>query len=511
MVRPLLIALTISCATAATAQTPLPQPVLPATSAIPPETIKAINDRFEAYRVSAHAPGLVWGIVQNGRLAHVGTLGVQDPATNRPITPDTVFRIASMSKAFTALAILKLRDEGKLSLDDLAERYVPELKDWTYPTTDSPRIRVRDLLGHVSGFVTDDPWGDRQQVMPEATFTALLKAGVPFTRAPETAYEYSNLGYALLGRIVTNASGRRYEDYIQSEIMRPLGMAASGYESGDVPTDKLAVGYRWENDAYAREPTMPDGAFGAMGGVHTSANDYAKWAAFLLSAWPARDGADTGPAKRATVRQLGVGTSLPRLGQRIRANNPAPCPTATVYSGGFNVVRDCDLGLVLTHGGGYPGYGSTLMMMPDTGVAIFAFANRTYAGPAAAALDAAQILKDAGLLPERILPASPVLAARYASAGAMYRAGNLTPGQDGLAMNFLMDRSAENWTREFARLKTVVGNCRADEPIMATGWLAGRFSWTCERGTIAGDLLLAPTNPPRIQAFRMQERPAAAQ
>ena len=76
-----------------------------------------------------------------------------------------------MSKAFTALAILKLRDEGRLPLDAPAETYVPEMRDWRYPTSDSPRIRVRDLLSHVAGFVTDNPWGDRQQVLPEAEFT----------------------------------------------------------------------------------------------------------------------------------------------------------------------------------------------------------------------------------------------------------------------------------------------------------------------------------------------------
>src|SRR3546814_3442247 len=85
---------------------------------------------------------------------------------------------------------LKLRDDGKLRLDDLAEQYVPEMKGWTYPTTDSPRIRVRDLLQHVGGFVTDDPWGDRQQVLPQEDFTKLIAAGVPFSRVPQSQYEY---------------------------------------------------------------------------------------------------------------------------------------------------------------------------------------------------------------------------------------------------------------------------------------------------------------------------------
>jgi CubicO group peptidase (beta-lactamase class C family) len=81
------------------------------------------------------------------------------------VTADSLFRIASMSKAFTALAILKLRDEGRLSLDATAETYVPEMRGWRYPSADSPRITVRDLLSHTGGLVTDDPWGDRQQVL----------------------------------------------------------------------------------------------------------------------------------------------------------------------------------------------------------------------------------------------------------------------------------------------------------------------------------------------------------
>src|SRR3546814_16104804 len=85
------------------------------------------------------------------------------------------------------------------------------MKGWTYPTTDSPRIRVRDLLQHVGGFVTDDPWGDRQQVLPQDDFTRMIAAGVPFSRVPQSQYEYSNFGYALLGRIVTNASGMAYK------------------------------------------------------------------------------------------------------------------------------------------------------------------------------------------------------------------------------------------------------------------------------------------------------------
>jgi serine-type D-Ala-D-Ala carboxypeptidase/endopeptidase len=491
-------ALLLGSSAAALAQAPqLPAPAAASLERLAPQ----IDAHFLRYQQESHVPGLVWGIVRDGRLVHYGMSGVQELETRRPVSADTLFRIASMSKAFTALAILKLRDEGRLSLDAPAETYVPELRGWHYPTADSPRIRVRDLLSHAGGFVTDDPWGDRQTPLPEAEFTAMIRAGVPFTRAPQTAYEYSNFGYALLGRIVSNVSGRPFEDYISDEIMRPLGMASTGYDVSRSPQARRALGYRWENEAWSREPDMARGAFGAMGGVQTSLNDYGRWVAFLLSAWPARDGPGQGPVRRASVRELAQGLNFPQLGRRPGASSDN-CPQAQTYGMGMRLAVDCEIGLTLGHGGGYPGYGSFVLLMPEAGVGIFAFANRTYAGPSPAVWDAAAELQRAGLLAPRMLAVSEPLAATYAVAGAMYRAGDLAPGRDRLAMNFLMDRTAENWAREFARLKGEVGECQTGSPITATGALAGRFQWTCERGRLDGQLLLAPTRPPTIQSLR---------
>jgi serine-type D-Ala-D-Ala carboxypeptidase/endopeptidase len=468
----------------------------------------AIDGYFTQFQKEAHVPGLVWGIVRDGKLVHTGTSGVQDLEAKRPVTTDSLFRIASMSKAFTALAILKLRDEGKLTLDAPAETYVPELKNWTYPTTDSPRIRVRDLLSHVSGFVTDDPWGDRQQPMTEAEFTRILKAGVPFTRAPDTAFEYSNFGYALLGRIVTNVSGKPYNEYIMSEIMRPLGMTSTGYEVRNAPIERRAIGYRWENEAFSEEPTMPHGVFGAMGGVQTSANDYARWVAFLLSAWPARDGAETGPVRRSTVRELSQGLNFPRLVTRPGLKGSEPCRIATTYGMGFIVSQDCDLGLTLNHGGGYPGYGSQIFLMPDQGIGLFVFTNRTYSGPLRAVRNAALEIYQAGLLKGRPVTVSPALKTAYEASAATYKAGNLSPLRTRLAVNFLMDRSEADWGKELARLKTLTGECQTDAPLTATGALSGHFTWVCEKTNLEGSLLLAPTRPATIQDLHLSVTPA---
>lgn len=459
---------------------------------------------FDEYRLDAHVPGLVYGIVADGRLVHVQAYGVQDTQSARPVTAGTLFRVASMTKAFTALTVLKLRDDGRVRLDAPASEYVPEMRDWAYPTEDSPRIRVRDLLNHAAGFVTDDPWGDRQTPLPEADFTRMLRDGVPFTSAPGVQYEYSNLGYALLGRIVTNVSGQPYADVITRSLLQPLGMKASGFVADAAPKEMRALGYRWEDNAWKPEPSLGPGAFGAMGGLQTSADDYAKWVAFLLSAWPPRDGADNGPIRRATVRELVEGSNFPRLRNRPARTGSAVSRQAAAYGMGMIVAQDDDLGLTVSHSGGYPGFGSHVLLLPDRGIGIFAFANRTYAGPAIAVWDAAVLLHEAGLLgTERKLQAGTDLETAYRGAGKMYEAGSVVAGQDLLAVNFLLDRDAGAWSRKLAELKAAVGDCETGAPIEATGDLSGHFTWRCKHGRVEGSLILAPTRPALIQDLRL--------
>ena len=150
-----------------------------------------IDKLFQDYAAGAHVPGAAWGIIVDGELAHTGVTGYRDVPSKAPVTPDSVFRIASMTKSFTAISILKLRDEGKLSLEDPAEKYVPEMKTLVYPTSDSPRITIRHLLSHAEGFPEDNPWGDQQLADTDEQLSAMIKGGIPFSNAPGIAYEYS--------------------------------------------------------------------------------------------------------------------------------------------------------------------------------------------------------------------------------------------------------------------------------------------------------------------------------
>lgn len=461
--------------------------------------LSALDPLFADYARDNHIPGLVFGVVAEGRLAYVSGIGYQDLSSRRPVTADTVFRIASMTKAFTALTVLRLRDEGKLTLDAPAESYIPELCDWKYPTADSARIRVRDLLNHTAGFIADDPWGDRQTLLPETEFTRLLREGVSFARPPGTASEYSNLGYALLGRIISNISGQPYDLAIAHKLLGPLGMSSTDFAGDAAPIERRALGYSWMDDAWHVEAPIPHGSFGAMGGMHSSAADYAKWVAYVLSAWPPRDAEDLGPVRRSTVRELAQGSSFPDRRRRFGQPRTDCSDQAAAYGMGLVVAVDKELGFTLSHSGGYPGFGSHVLLLPNAGTGLFALANRTYAGVATPVWDAAVMLRTRGYLEDRSEVITASLSEAYRAVQAVYERGDITVAGDLLAMNLLQDRDAHGWARDLARLKAQVGECIAAGPIRATSGLAGEFCWTCAHGRITGSVSLAPTRQVGIQ------------
>jgi len=311
--------------------------------------------------------------------------------------------------------------------------------------------------------------------------------------------EYSNLGYALLGRIISNVSGTRYQDYIRARIMLPLGMSSTTYDIFATPTARRSIGYRWQDNRWVREPDMKDGAFGAMGGVETSASDFAKWVAFLLSAWPARDGPELGPVRRSTVREIVTGANFVEAGMRNPTAGGAPCRQARVYAMGWGATDDCDLGRIVSHTGGYPGYGSVVMLMPDKDVGLFAFSSRTYGAPSLPALRAALALHKAGALADRTPPLSPGLARAYDAAIAVWRSGDIASAP--LANNMLLDHEPAAWKKIVVDAKAEVGDCPATEAIKPISAMEGTFNWRCARGRVEGRVQRAPTPAVTIQAL----------
>jgi D-alanyl-D-alanine-carboxypeptidase/D-alanyl-D-alanine-endopeptidase len=469
---------------------------LPAESPDREKSLAELEPLFEKFMAENHIPGLVYGVVADGRPVHVRALGMRELADKTKVTADTVFRIASMSKQLAALATLKLRDAGKLDLDAPAEKYVPELAKQRYPTSDSPKIRVRDLLSHAAGFVTDDPWGDRQLDIPPDDFSRLVAAGVPTSRAPGMAYEYSNYGYALVGRVITNRAQTNYSDFIAASFFRPLGMTATVYDVERIPAARRARGYRWENDAWREEPQLGPGEFGAMGGIATSANDYAKYVAWVLAAWPPRDGTEDSILRRSSVREI---ARPQNYAAAFASSEPGGCPRSASYGLGVIPFQDCVLGIHFGHSGGLPGFGSNVLFMPDRGLAVFAFANRTYAPASRAVRDAANLLARSGGFPPRAQALSVGLQSMLDAALRIYSKGDVSSEPGALAMNLLLDRDARLRNAEIVALKSKVGACAAAPPYSADSAMGGTFELACERGKVKVTLLLAPTTPASMQ------------
>ena len=471
-----------------------------------------IDRLFAEFVKAGHVPGAAWGIVVDGELAHSGAAGVRDIASNAPVDADTVFRIASMTKSFTAMAILKLRDAGKLSLDDAAERYVPELKGVQYPTSDSPRITIRHLLTHSEGFPEDNPWGDQQLSETEAAFSQMMRSGIPFSNAPGVAYEYSNYGFAILGRIVSQVSGKPYDEYITESILAPLGMSSTTLHPSKVPANRLAVGYRWEDERWKEEPALPHGAFGAMGGMLTSIRDLGRYVGALLDAWPPRDGPERGPISRASLREMQQPWRPSGMRVVRDTSTNAVHLTASSYGYGLGITQTCQFRTIVAHGGGLPGYGSLMRWFPEHGIGIIAFGSLTYTGWGRVVGEATdRLIATGGFQAREQRPSRELVAARDAVSKLIVR------WDDGLANqiaaeNLFLDRSMDRRKKEIEDLRSTVGSCSAPDRFdYVENALRGQWTMSCERGKLQVSITLAPTMPPTVQFMSVRPAPAEAQ
>jgi CubicO group peptidase (beta-lactamase class C family) len=459
----------------------------------------AIDQAFRDFMTREHVPGAAWGVIVDGELAHVGTAGVRDTTTKQPVEPDTVFRIASMTKSFTALSILKLRDEGRLSLEDPAEKYVPELKSLTYPSEDSPRITIRHLLSHAEGFPEDNPWGDQQLPVTDADLSRMMRSGIPFSNAPGVAYEYSNYGFAILGRIVSAVSKLPYSTYVTTHVLAPLGMSATTLEPVKVPAQRLAHGYRWEDERWKEEPQLPDGAFGAMGGMLTNVRDLARYVGLYLAAWPPRSDADAGPLARASLREMQQ-ISRPRPTTVRRSASGATELNAGGYGFGLGISETCSFGHVVAHSGGLPGFGSQMRWLPEYGVGIVALGNRTYTGWGGVITAAFELLdKTGGLMPRQPQPSAALIESRAAVSRLVEKWDDAEADRIA-AVNLFLDRAKDRRRREIEELRAKVGACTAEPGFVdVENALRGTWAFGCERGRLEASITLAPTIPPRVQ------------
>ena len=465
-----------------------------------------VDKLFLEFASANHVPGAAWGVIVDGKLTHTGATGYREIAGKTRPDADTVFRIASMTKSFTAMSILKLRDEGKLSLDDPAEKYVPELAGLKYPTTDSPKITIRHLLSHSEGFPEDNPWGDQQLSISDEQLSRMLKSGIPFSNAPGVAYEYSNYGFMILGRVVTRVSGMPYADYVTANILRPLGMSSTTLEPSSVPPDRLAHGYRWEDNQWKEERQLPHGAGGSMGGMLTSIRDLSKYVGVFLSAWPPHDGPEDAPIRRASLREM---QQLWRhAGATVsRDSTGAVLLNSGGYGFGLRISQTCAFRTVVAHSGGLPGFGSIMQWLPDYGAGIIAFGNLTYTGWGRVVGNAFDLLaKNRTLKPRAVKPSEALTAARDDVSRLVMKWDDALADRIA-AENLYLDQSKDRRRATIEKLLANVGSCSAPTSFdHVENALRGRWTMKCERGELQVAITLAPTMPPKVQLLGI--RPA---
>jgi CubicO group peptidase (beta-lactamase class C family) len=461
------------------------------------QVVDSILARF--YR-EQHIPGMAYGVVMNGELIYANYQGFTDLASKTPVNKRSAFRIASMSKSVTAMAILILRDQGKLRLDAPAWTYIPEMKQTRYLTTDAPAITVRDLLTHRAGFPEDNPYGDRQLADTDAELMQLMKDNPSFSNVPGLYYEYSNLGFALLGTIIKNVSGQTYQQFITNQIFKPLGMLDTYWEYSKVPPSQLAHGYRWIDDQWKEEALLKDGSWGAMGGLITTVEDFAKYMNLHLQAWPVRDGKETGPLKRSSIREMHQLWNINNINPRL---NNKDCAAAAGYGYGLGITRDCRGHLYIGHGGGLPGFGSHWMVKPNYNIGIVIFSNRTYAPASRLSLPILDsLIKLADLQPFQ-LPASGILEKRKTQLLSFLPDWKDAERSDIFAENFFPDYPIDALRKQAQTVFERAGPIKEITPVKPENNLRGSFDMIGERSIIRIYFTLSPEHEPKIQEYRI--------
>jgi len=468
-----------------------------------------IEQIFKDHQEKNHFPGVAFGLVVDGQLMHSGSFGIADIESKSPVTGQTNFRIASMTKSFTAMAILRLRDEGKLNLDDPASKYISEFDKVEYMTSDSHLVTIEHLLTMSAGFPEDNPWGDRQL---GDTDDELIKhhigGGISFSNSPGLAYEYSNMGFATLGNIVTKVSGKPYQQYINENILKPLQMNDSKWEYTEIPKEKFAPGYRWEDNQWKTEPILHDGSYGAMGGLICSIEDFSKYIAFHLSAWPPRSDEESPIIKRSSLREMHQLQKLGGLFPENKNRDGSDCPVVTGYGYGLGYRQDCRQIVSIRHGGGLPGYGSEWRFYPQYGIGIVSLSNLTYGGlggPNGKALDT--LIHLAKLKP-MTLPPSSILKKRQSEIVSVIN----TWSDDKLnifAENFFMDQSLDLRKKISTETLAKIGKIIKVNPVIPENQLRGTFVIEGEKNNLEIFFTLTPEPNPLIQQLDMEVLPKA--
>jgi len=458
-----------------------------------------IDSVYKEYAEKNHFPGYAYGIIVDGELFHSGAGGFIDIKRKIPSTAKSMYRVASMTKSFTAMAILKLRDENQLTLDDPVHLYIPEISKLQF-VKDAPVITIRDLLIHSAGFPSDDPWADRRLGDTEEEFLALLKQGLSFSNVTGITYEYSNLAYAMLGYIIKKITGIPYQQFIDTLI----GLNDIAWDFKKVTASQLVQGYKWIDNQWNEEDPRPDGVFGAMGGIIASVESFGRYAALHQHAWPPRDDNELGPIKRSSIREMHQPWKFRDL-VVDKYPDGRECIVTSASGYGLYWLRDSLGRVIVGHSGGLPGFGSNWCIMPEYGIGVVVFANVTYAPASKINHDVLDKIVVAAQLKPRQLPSSNILKQRKEELVKLLPDWNNAEKSEIFASNFFLDHSQQTRRQESIQLFAKAGKIISVGEVFPENQLRGHFIIKGEKANLHISFALTPENPPLIQQYQIKE------
>ena len=312
-------------------------------------------------RYHGSVPGVSLLVLRNGKAVARRSYGFADLESRTAATPQTNYRLASVTKQFTAAAVLLLAQEGKLSISDRAKRWLPSLP----PAFDS--VTIKHLLTHTSGIV------DYEDVIPDSATAQvhdvdvlhLLESQDTIYFKPGTNYRYSNSGYALLALIVERASGKRFSAFLHDRIFAPLGMKNTvAHEEGFSVVANRAYGYTMRDSAWVRKDQSVTSAVLGDGGIYSSIDDLAKWDAALYDSRLLSD----------TSRDLA-----------FSPHTPTDDPNVS-YGFGWRVT-----GETIWHSGETSGFRNVIVRYPSRHLTVIVLSNRDSPAPYEMALSIAKL------------------------------------------------------------------------------------------------------------------------
>ncbi len=311
-------------------------------------------------------PGTALLVIVDGKTIYKNGYGLANVETKLSITPETNFRMASVSKQFTAMGVLLLEKEGKLSLDDPLTKFFTDFNPHV-----GHQVRIRDLLTHSSGILDYESVMDpnqREQLL-DADILTLLKSRDSLYFEPGTQFRYSNSAYCLLALVIERVSGKSFASFIRQRIFQPLNMTQSTiYEVGK-PITNRAMGYRKKADSFIFSDQSVTSATKGDGGVYTSLTDYQKWNDAL---------------RKDTL--LDLTKTITRIGKAI------PQIPGSYYSAGWFYCQPSNP--ILFHSGSTCGFNNYVVSIPAKEFSMAYFSNR--ADNKANAATILKILSDVG-------------------------------------------------------------------------------------------------------------------